>query len=149
MFRLNILLLIFLLPSCFLFPKFRKDQFAYTERGRTVYAGLVVPKGFSRVEKAKDSAGNEVQTFYYPGGARLYYVHASDTSIRYQPFDYSENIPREIYGAPYVKGRDSSGHYWRESRFKNFIAGYQAASDDYDWRFDSSINYFTLHLPRQ
>ncbi len=109
-------------------------------------ATLMVPKKFSRMERKTDSGGNEQQYFYYPGGAQLYFVHTNDSVQELQPINYEENIPRQLYGWQYYKGIDNTNRYWRENRHASFRTGYRYVHPGNDGKFDSSLNYFTLHI---
>jgi hypothetical protein len=144
MVRIPVLLLLFLCPSCFLFPKFREEHFSYRENNQARSVKLVVPKGFRRTETKTDSSGNEEKYFYYPGGAFLYFVRDRDTAKIYQPINYGENISKNVQDAVFFKGIDSVSRYWRESRIPGFRSGYRYAENGTDWLFDSSLNYFSL-----
>ena len=58
---------------------------------------VVIPKGVKRKEIRTDSAGNEAQFYYYADGAVLYFVKLKDTNVQYQPINYDENAPKELY----------------------------------------------------
>ncbi|HEU4469772.1 MAG TPA: hypothetical protein VFR58_01695 [Flavisolibacter sp.] len=131
--------------SCFLLSDFSRSSYAYT--GSESYS-LVVPRGYNSVETAIDSSGNELQVYSYPGGATLYFIRARDTAAAYQPINYGENISRKLYHTIFYKGIDSSGRYWRETRFGGFKAGYRTVAWGRDWKFDSAINYFSLLMVR-
>ena len=139
-------ILIIAFPSCFLFNQFRKDSFSFSENGVQKNYTTVVPKGFSKAEKKFDSSGNEAQFYYYPDGTSLYFVKLVDTSVQYQPINYLENQPKEIYNTIFYKRFDSVERYWRETRFDNYKLGYRSAKKGEDWKFDSAINYFSIHL---
>src|SRR5215210_3347279 len=146
MFRFGIFFLMILLHSCSLFDGFRKGSFTYTENGVQKTTSLMVPKKYNRVERTKDSAGNEQQTYHYPGGAFLYFARTKDSLKELQPIDPDDNIPRILYGSEFFKGIDSNNLYWRENRKYPFRSGYRFVHFGNDWRFDSSLNYFTLHV---
>jgi hypothetical protein len=146
MYRFLIVFLV-LLQSCFLFGKYKRSSFSYTENGVVKTARLVVPKGYSHSEIKKDSAGNEIKYFYYGRDAFLYFARLQDTSTEFQPIIYDVNIPRALYNTIYFKGIDADSRYWRETRFDSFKSGYRNVKWGRDGRFDSSINYFSLHLP--
>ena len=138
-------MIVFALQSCSIFGKYRRSDFTYTANGEANTVKLVVPKGYSRTEVKKDAAGNEVKYYYYSGGTQLYFAHLADTSFELQPIQYDLNIPRELYNTIYFKGIDSNGRYWRETRFDQFKSGYYLVKRGRDGRFDSSMNYFSLH----
>ena len=84
--------------------------------------------------------------FLYPGGTELYFAFLKDTTRELQAINYDDNIPKELYQTIFYKGIDSTNHYWRETRFGNYKAGYKNVDEGEDGVFDSSINYFSLHL---
>jgi hypothetical protein len=139
-------ILITVCQSCFLFPKFKKESFSFNEKGQQKNFTVVIPKGFSKSEKRMDSSGNEEQFYYYPGGTSLYFVRVVDTAVQYQPINYELNIPKEIYSTVFFKRIDSANRLWRETRFSNYKLGYRSAEKGEDWKFDSAINYFSIHL---
>lgn len=144
--RCWIFLLMFLLQSCFLFNKFKKSSFTYSENGVARQSFLMVPKKYRRVERNTDSLGNEMQTFHYAGGALLYFVRTRDTIKQYQPIDYEINLPKELYGSVFFKGIDLDNRYWRENRKSSFRSGYRFVYPGKDWQFDSALNYFSLRI---
>src|SRR5690242_279886 len=95
--KLFLILFLFFFQSCFLFGKYKRSSFTYTENGEVKTAGLVVPKGYSRSESKKDSAANEITFFFYKGSTYLYFAKLQDTSTEIQPIVYENNIPRELY----------------------------------------------------
>ncbi len=145
---LLIFLFAFALQSCSIFSRYRRSDFTYTANGQSQTVRLVVPKGYSRTELKKDAAGNEVKYYYYSGGTQLYFAALTDTALELQPILYDINIPRELFNSIYYKGIDSNGRYWRETRFDHFKSGYRNVKKGRDGRFDSSMNYFSLHIPR-
>jgi len=132
--------------SCFLFRDFRRSRFSFSENGRSLPVEVVVPKGYSRTESQIDSAGNQIQYYYYSGGTVLYFALMKDTATELQPINYNLNIPRQLYHTIYFKGLDSADHYWRETRFNNYRAGYKNVEEGEDGNFDSSLNYFSRHV---
>ena len=132
--------------SCFLFRDFKKASFSFSENGTKHSVNIVVPKKYSKTETRTDSAGNQVHYFLYPGGAQLYFAQLKDTTIELQTINYADNIPKELYQTIFYKGVDSANHYWRETRFNNYRAGYRNVEEGNDGTFDSAINYFTLYL---
>jgi len=142
------LLLLLACQSCFLFPKFRKDNISFTENGLQKNYRVVVPKGYNKKEKLTGPTGNEEMYYHYPGGALLYFARVTDTAIQYQPLNYELNMPKELYHALFYKGIDSTNqYYWRENRINHYKIGYTRAAAGDDWRFDSSLNYFSRHFP--
>ena len=132
-------ILFFFLSGCFLFDGLRKERVQFSGKEYQ----LVLPKGYKKQEK-KTTNGNEEVFFFYPNGTYLYFVHTADTSLVYQPIDFSVNQPKELYGALFYKGIDSNySHYWRENRKGSFRAGYYNAPAEDVWRFDSSLNGFS------
>lgn len=144
MIRCFLFLFLFLFQSCFLFNKFKKSKFTYTENGVSKQSSLVVPKRFKKIERLIDSSGNEQQVYRYRGGALLYFAHATDTLKEFQPIDYEMNIPGFLYGSTFFKGIDNTNRYWRENRNHPYRAGYRYVLPGKDWRFDSALNYFSL-----
>ena len=141
------ILLICSLSSCFLLNGFRKDSVKFSNNGVPDSYSLVVPRRYDRKEWNVDSAGNESLYYHYKSGAFLYFVHVKDTSVQYIPIDYSINQPMIVSNALFYKGIDSANtHYWRESRAGKFKAGYYNAPAEVAWRFDSSLNYFSMRL---
>lgn len=141
-------ILIIACNSCFLFSDFRKKQFTFSQDGKNQTVKIPVPKKFDKSEMITDSLGNQVKYYYYSGGSVLYFAYLKDTSTKLQPINYDMNVERELYQTIYFKGLDSSNHYWRETRFGNYKAGYKNVDEDADGVFDSSINYFTLRMMR-
>lgn len=141
-------LLAFVLPSCFLFPKFKKEQLSFSEDGVQKNYAVIVPKGYHKKEKLSGATGNEEFFYHYPGGSVLYFARVKDTGFQYQPINYEVNQPVTMFNSVFFKGIDSSHkHYWRESRASQYKAGYRKAETGEEWRFDSALNYFTLRLP--
>jgi hypothetical protein len=130
--------------SCFLFSDFKKTKIALP--GRTVK--IVVPKKFNKSQIHTDSLGNMVLYYYYSDGSVLYFASLNDTSVELQTINYTDNIPKELYNTLFYKGLDSSKYFWRESRFGKYRAGYKNIDAEDEGNFDSSINYFTLHVKR-
>ncbi len=142
------LLLLLACQSCFLFPKFRKDQINFTENGLQKNYRVVVPKGYNQKEKITGATGNQEIYYHYPGGAVLYFAHVTDTAYQYQPINYQVNMPKELYHALFYKGIDSTySYYWRENRVGDYKIGYIKAAAGDEWRFDSALNYFSLRIP--
>jgi hypothetical protein len=134
--------------SCFLFSDLKKKNFSFSENGTKHSINAVVPKKYSKTEARIDSLGNQVQYFIYPGGAELYFAFLKDTTTELQRINYDENIPKQLYQTIFYKGVDSTNHYWRETRFNNYKAGYRNVEEEDNGTFDSAINYFSLHLKR-
>jgi hypothetical protein len=134
--------------SCFLFSDLKKTKFSFSENGTEHSVNVVVPKNYSKTETHVDSTGNEVHYFLYPGGAELYFAFLKDTTTELQTINYAENIPKQLYQTVFYKGVDSTNHYWRETRFDNYKAGYRNVDEGDDGSFDSAVNYFSLHLMR-
>ncbi|HWI90900.1 MAG TPA: hypothetical protein VNT20_06460 [Flavisolibacter sp.] len=133
--------------SCFLFSDLRKTRLSFSENGYAQSVLAVIPKKFERAEMEIDSVGNQVHYYFYRGGEVLYFALLKDTSTQLQPINYELNIPKQVYKAVYFKGIDSSNRYWRETRFQNYRAGYKNVKEDNEGAFDSSLNYFSLHMP--
>jgi hypothetical protein len=134
--------------SCFLFSDLKKRSFSFSQNGIKHPINVVVPKKYSKTETRIDSSGNQVHYFIYPGGAELYFAFLKDTTTELQTINYDENIPRQLYQTIFYKGVDSTNHYWRETRFNNYKAGYRNVEEEDNGTFDSAINYFSLHLKR-
>jgi len=134
--------------SCFLFSNLKQTKFEFDENGSKRLIHTVVPRKYIKSENVFDSSGNQVQYYYYAGGTVLYFAFLKDTSAQLQPINYDLNIPKQLYQTIYFKGLDSTSHYWRETRFDHYRAGYKNVNEDDDGKFDSSINYFTLRLKR-
>jgi hypothetical protein len=141
-----LLLVSVMFNSCFLFSGLKKTSFSFSENGQDQSVSTVVPKKFNKSETKIDSLGNQVRYYFYPDGAVLYFASLKDTSMQIQPINYDLNIPKELYHTVFVKGIDSANRYWRETRFRNYRAGYKNVEGEDDGNFDSSINYFTLHM---
>jgi len=139
-------LLMMFCSSCFLFSDLKKKQFSFSEDGTKHSVNTVVPKKYSKTQTSIDSSGNQVQYFFYPGGAQLYFALLKDTTTQLQTILYNDNLPKALYHTIYYKGLDSSDHYWRETRFGSYRAGYRKVNKEDEGKFDSSINYFSLHL---
>lgn len=141
-------LLMMVCHSCFLFNDFKKTKFSFSDNETVHSINTVVPKKFNKSELKTDSIGNQVHYFSYPDGSSLYFALLKDTLTQLQAINYELNIAKPLYQTIYYKGLDSSNHYWRETRFGNYRAGYKNVNEDDDGKFDSSINYFSLHLKR-
>jgi hypothetical protein len=141
-------LLMICFSSCFLFSDLKKTNLSFSENGTKHLVNVVVPRKYSKTEIRTDSAGNQVHYFLYPGGAELYFAFLKDTTTELQAINYVENIPKELYQTIFYKGVDSVNHYWRETRFNNYKAGYRNVEEGDDGTFDSAVNYFSLHLLR-
>ena len=139
-------LLVFFFNSCFLFKDLKRTRFSFTENGKEVPVDAVVPKKYNKTESQTDSVGNQIQYYYYSNGSVLYFALMKDTSSELQSINYDLNIPKPLYHTIYFKGFDSTGHYWRETRFDHYRAGYKKVEEGEDGNFDSSLNYFSLHL---
>lgn len=142
------LLLMMFCSSCFLFRDLKKTHFSFSEDGIKHSVNAIVPKKYSKTETRVDSSGNKVHYFFYSDGSQLYFAFLKDTSTELQTINYEDNLPKELYHTIYFKGMDSTNHYWRETRFGNYRAGYRNVNNEDDGTFDSSINYFSLHLKR-
>lgn len=138
---------IFLFSSCFLFKDYRRSQFTYNNNGQAATIPLVVPKGFTRVEK-QDTAGITLQTFYYPGGATLYAAYLKDTTFEIQPFPMGLHQPQyHRLGGLVYKGQNENERYYREIRQGNLRFGYRLVHRDNEWLFDSATNFASLQKP--
>ena len=104
---------------------------------------VVVPKRFDRSVMTTDSAGNQVQYYYYGNGAVLYFAKMKDTSTDLQYINYDMNLPKDLPDTKFYKGVNEDNRYWRESRTGNFKAGYYKVHSENDGIYDSSLNYFT------
>jgi hypothetical protein len=134
--------------SCFLFKDFKRTRFSFSENGKEIPFEVVVPKKYNKTESQTDSVGNQVQYYYYSDGTALYFALMKDTSAELQSINYDLNVPKPLYHTVYFKGLDSTNHYWRETRFDKYRAGYKLVDEGEDGNFDSSINYFSLHIKR-
>jgi hypothetical protein len=133
--------------SCFLLSDFKKERLTFTENGVSKNYTVVVPKGAKKTQRRVDSSGNEEMYYHYSNGTTLYFVKVVDTNLHYLPIDYETNLPKSIYNTLFFKGVDSSNtYYWRETRFDHYKLGYLDAERGEEWKFDSAINYFSLHL---
>jgi len=134
--------------SCFLFSDFKKKRVSFSQNEKSTTVKIPLPKKISRSELKTDSSGNQVQYYFYRSGSVLYFAFLKDTSTQLQSINYDMNIANALYRTIYYKGLDSSGHYWRETRFGSYKAGYKNVNGGEDGIFDSSINYFSLHAVR-
>lgn len=132
--------------SCFLFSDFRKTRLLFLENEDAHSVLALIPKKSGRSETKIDSAGNQLHYYFYQGGAVLYFALLKDTTTQLQQIHYELNIPKQAFQAVYFKGIDSSNFYWRETRFGNYRAGYKNVKEDGEGTFDSSLNYFSLHM---
>ncbi|MGZ3950268.1 MAG: hypothetical protein ACXVBZ_02680 [Flavisolibacter sp.] len=130
--------------SCFHFTDFKKTRLSLPGHSMKT----VVPKKFNRSQVETDSLGNLLNYYYYPDGSVLYFASLKDTTTQLQPIVYVNNIPKELYHTRFFKGLDSTGHFWRETRFGSFRAGYKNVNGENETNFDSSINYFSLRMKR-
>src|SRR5215217_882287 len=131
------------LSSCFLFPKYRRTNFTYTEGGHSYFIPIVVPKGYVRERTEVDSSGNTILSYFYDSKASFYVAYLVDTATNLQPIIEEENIPRVAIttGAFIYKGMDADMLYWREIRKDNLRVGYRSVPRELESRFDSATNY--------
>ena len=130
--------------SCFLFPRFRKDTFAYNAGGQAAAIGVVVPKGFNRDETKTDSSGAVIKSYYYGDGTVLYFAQMQDTVTMLHPIDTAQHIPEmHLLGGVMYKGIEKDYTFWREVRRGYFRAGYRNVKVPVEPRFDSAVNYAT------
>lgn len=137
-------LLTIVCQSCFLFNDFRKTKVSLD--GHTVKT--IVPKKFTKAPVEVDSLGNLIQYLHYPDGSLLYFALLKDTTTQLQTINYKDNIAKELYHTIFFKGLDSLNHFWRETRFGKYRAGYKNVNEEDEGNFDSSINYFSRHVQR-
>ena len=138
------ILIVVLLPSCFLFKDYKKRPFVYIENGQSASTGILVPKGFLKQESA-DTAGVIIHTYYYTGGAILYTAYLTDTTIELQPID--KTIHQPLYhrlGGLVYKGRDENSLYYREIQQGHLRFGYRFVPEVLEFQFDSATNYASL-----
>jgi hypothetical protein len=136
------LLLIVILPSCFLFKDYKRRTFTYTNaEGQSADVPIIVPKGFKREERVKDSLGHEGVLYHYSNDARFYIVHYPDSGS-YVAIDTSMHIPQlHKQGGIFYKGIDSTKRWWREAQPPSFRIGYLNINRAHEVLFDSAVNY--------
>jgi hypothetical protein len=132
------------LNACFLQKDYKQASFAYQNSGQSSTIPLVVPKGYTKVEK-RDTAGVALQTFYYPSGALLYSAYLTDTAYEVQPFDKTLHQPQiHRLGGLVYKGQDEKELFYREIRQGNMRFGYRLVPKTLEGAFDSSTNFASL-----
>lgn len=138
-----VVIIIIMLPSCFLLRDHKRRQFSYMRAGdRTPsIVAIIVPKGFKREEKVVDSLGHQGVVYHYLGGA-TFYVQYAPLEEHYPTFDTSMHIPEpHLQGGIFYKGIDSTKRWWREAQPPSFRIGYRNVSTEDEVRFDSAVNY--------
>lgn len=135
------LFVLFGFSSCFLFKEYKQKSFVYTQAGQPQSLALLVPKGYVK-ENVKDTAGIQLHSFQYPGGALLYAAYLTDTTYELQPFDKAVHQPRPFgtTGLAY-KGQNANLLFYREIRQGNFRFGYSGVPAGTEAAFDSATNY--------
>ena len=136
------LLLIVILPSCFLLKDHKRRTFTYTNaEGQSTDVAIIVPKGFKRTETIKDSLGHEGVLYHYSDDARFYVVHFPDTG-NYVAIDTFVHIAKpHLQGGIFYKGIDSTKRWWREAQPPSFRIGYYNIKSENEVLFDSAVNY--------
>ena len=136
------LLLIVILPSCFLMRDHKKRTFTYTAAtGQSNKVDIIIPKGFKKEERVKDSVGNEGVFYHFSDDARFYIMHFVDTGS-YVAIDTGVHIPKpHIQGGIFYKGIDSTKRWWREAQPPSFRIGYYNVNNENEALFDSAVNY--------
>ena len=138
------ILLLFISACIFRKEYYKASQFTFNRNGQAVTVPLVVPKGFTRQEKA-DTAGVMLQTFYYPNGAMLYAAFLQDTMMELQPFDKRLHQPHvHRLGGMVYKGQDADELFYREIRQGNLRFGYRLVPRSAELLFDSATNHASL-----
>jgi hypothetical protein len=136
--------LLVILTSCFLYKDYREKEFVYTANAQNVSLPIIVPKGYVKQERT-DTAGINLYTFSYPGGAILYAAELTDTTMEVQPIDKILHQPQiHRLGGIVYKGIDSAGLYYREIRQGNLRFGYRFVPEVLELQFDSATNFASL-----
>lgn len=136
-------LLILLLPSCFLFKDHKRRTFTYTTTGgETAKVNIIIPKGFKREEPITDSLGRQGILYHYSGNALFYVLHFPEGG-NYQPIDTAVHIPKHhLQGGIFYKGVDSTSKlWWREAQPGLLRIGYLHVGNEEEVRFDSAVNF--------
>lgn len=134
--------------SCSLFTHLKTRPFQYRANGSTYTISLQVPKGYSSNKNTTDSAGNQVQFYYYPNGSFFYTAYVNDTA-NYQPIDTSRNMPLlHPDGGLIYKGL-KNGLYWRKIRLDNgLVYGYGKVPKANEITFDRAVDFSSLEKPQ-
>ena len=104
--RLAFYLLMILFFSCSPYRGLRKQTFHYINQHQNHSLPVLVPKGYTRSNLEKDSAGNQIQYYFYLNGAQLYFARITGKK-EIQPIDTTTNIPRlHPLGGLIYKGMD-------------------------------------------
>lgn len=140
--------LIIFFSSCFLRRDYKRLNFTYANSGGATTIPLVVPRGYSKVEKG-DTAGVTLQTFYYPNGAVLYTAYLTDTTVEVQSFDKTLHQPQiHRLGGLVYKGQDERELFYREIRQGPLRFGYRSVPKKAEFEFDSATNFASLQKGR-
>ena len=142
--------ILMIVTSCSLFKNFKTIPFHYSANDKRYTVPVQVPKGYSREKTTVDSAGNEVQFYYYANGSFIYVAHVTDSAM-YQPIDTSRNIPLpHPSGGLIYKGLKSNGLFWREIRLNNgLIYGYKDVPQQNELEFDRALDFSSLEKVRE
>jgi len=141
-----IIFLTLTLSSCFLFSKFKRTNFTYSEGAHSYFIPILVPKGYIKERTEVDSSGNTILSYSYSSKASYYVAYLVDTATQLQSIIEEDNIPRVAMatGAFIYKGMDADMLYWREIRKDNLRVGYRSVPRELESRFDSATNYVAV-----
>ncbi|ANE50966.1 hypothetical protein [Flavisolibacter tropicus] len=146
-----VIIILAVLPSCFLFKDYKRREFTYTRTGdsTSTTVATIVPKGYKRVKEIADSSGHQGLAYYYKDGAELYILYTPLVD-NYQPIDTLRHIPKpQLQGGVFYKGIDSTRRWWREAQPPSFRFGYRNVSSEKEVFFDSAVNYIKPGMPQK
>jgi len=142
------LLIIFLLPACFLAREYKQTSFSYTANGQSASMPLIVPRGYVKDERI-DTAGVIMHLFHYANGAFLYAAYVSDSTAQLQAINKSLHQPvGGPQGGLVYKGIDENELFYREIRRGPLRFGYRNVPESVELRFDSATNFAALQSRR-
>lgn len=141
---LLLVLLLFVLSSCFLISKHRKSAFSYVdESGTNRSINIIIPKGYKN-RQIRTINGIQEHVYHYSDSTWLFFAYMPKGG-NYLPIDTHYHIVQpQLYGGQFYKGTGIGEFWWREAQIKNLRAGYNKVPKDLEWRFDSAINYIRL-----
>jgi len=129
--------------SCSLFNEFNVRPFQYTAHDSAYTISLQVPKGYASKKAITDSAGNQMQFYYYKDGSLFYAAHMQDTA--YRSIDTSRHIPLPHPDDGLIYKGLKDGLYWREIRLNNgLVYGYGKVPKANEITFDRAVDFSSL-----
>jgi len=137
-----IILLLALLQSCLSQKEHVRRNFSYKDdMGVSRDIPVIVPKGYTRQEIRLLDNGILEQVYHYRNGSLMFFAYMPRGGD-YLPIDTAYHIPQPQYqGGIFYKGTGIGEYWWREAQINALRVGYTKVPSDYEWRFDSAVNY--------